>query len=107
MLGGMGMGKLMKKAQAFQKKMKDMQTDLADRVVEGTSGGGMVTAQVNGRQEVISVKINPEAVDPEDVEMLEDLVTAALAQALRKSREMSEAEMKKLTGEMGLPPGLL
>ncbi len=107
MLGGLGMGKLMKKAQEFQKKMKDMQGDLADRVVEGASGGGMVTAQVNGRQEVISVHINPEAVDPEDVEMLEDLVTAALAQALKKSKELSEGEMKKLTGEMGIPPGLI
>ena len=107
MLGGLGMGKLMKKAQEFQKKMKTMQSDLADRVVEGTSGGGMVTAQVNGQQEVISVKINPEAVDPDDVEMLEDLVTAALAQALKKSKELSDGEMKKLTGEMGLPPGLI
>ncbi len=108
MLGGLGgMGKLMKKAQEFQKKMKAMQGDLADRVVEGTSGGGMVTAQVNGQQEVISVHINPEAVDPDDVEMLEDLVTAALAQALKKSKELSEGEMKKLTGEMGLPPGLI
>lgn len=101
------MGKLMKKAQEFQKKMKVMQSDLADRVVEGTSGGGMVTAQVNGQQEVISVHINPEAVDPEDVEMLEDLVTTALAQALKKSKELSDGEMKKLTGDMGLPPGLL
>ena len=108
MLGGLGnMGKLMKKAQEFQKKMKAMQSDLADRVVEGTSGGGMVTAQVNGQQEIISVRINPEAVDPEDVDMLEDLVTTALAQALKKSKELSDGEMKKLTGDMGLPPGLL
>ena len=108
MLGGLGnMGKLMKKAQEFQKKMKAMQSDLADRVVEGTSGGGMVTAQVNGQQEVISIKINPEAVDPEDVEMLEDLVTTALTQALKKSKELSDGEMKKLTGDMGIPPGFL
>ena len=108
MLGGLGnMGKLMKKAQEFQKKMKAMQGDLADRVVEGTSGGGMVTAQVNGQQEVISIKINPEAVDPEDVEMLEDLVTTALTQALKKSKELSDGEMKKLTGDMGIPPGFL
>lgn len=107
MLGGLGMGKLMKKAQEFQKKMKAMQSDLADRVVEGTSGGGMVTAQVNGQQEVISIKINPEAVDPDDVEMLEDLVTTALAQALKKSKELSDGVMKKLTGDMGLPPGLI
>lgn len=100
------MGKLMKQAQTFQKKMKDMQEDLADRVVEGTSGGGMVKVQVNGVQEVISVKIDPEVVDPEDAEMLEDLVTTALAQALKKSKELNEGEMKKLTGEMGLPPGL-
>ncbi len=101
------MGKLMKKAQEFKKKMKAMQSDLADRVVEGTSGGGMVTAQVNGQQEIISIKINPEAVDPDDVEMLEDLVTTALTQALKKSKELSDGEMKKLTGDMGLPPGLI
>ncbi len=97
----------MKKAQEFQKKMKSMQADLADRVVEGTSGGGMVTAQVNGQQEVISIKINPEAVDPDDVEMLEDLVTTALTQALKKAKDLNDSEMKKLTGDMGLPPGLL
>ena len=108
MLGGLGnMGKMMKKAQEFQKKMKSMQADLADRVVEGTSGGGMVTAQVNGQQEVISIKINPEAVDPDDVEMLEDLVTTALAQALKKAKDLNDSEMQKLTGAMGLPPGLL
>ncbi len=100
------MGKLMKQAQTFQKKMKNMQEDLADRVVEGTSGGGMVNVQVNGVQEVISVKIDPEVVDPEDAEMLEDLVTTALAQALKKSKGLNEGEMKKLTGDMGIPPGL-
>lgn len=101
------MGKMMKKAQEFQKKMKAMQDDLADRVVEGTSGGGMVTAQVNGQQELVAIKIKPEVVDPEDVEMLEDLVTVALTQALQKAKELNDGEMKKLTGSMGLPPGLL
>lgn len=100
------MGKLMKQAQTFQKNMQTMREDLADRVVEGTSGGGMVKVQVNGVQEVISVKIDPEVVDPEDAEMLEDLVTTALAQALKKSKELNDGEMKKLTGSMGLPPGL-
>ncbi len=106
MLGGMNMGKLMKQAQSFQKKMADMQKELAERVVEGTSGGGMVKVQINGAQEVLSVKIDPEVVDPDDVDMLEDLVTTAVAQAARKAKDMSEAEMKKLTGSMGLPPGL-
>jgi DNA-binding YbaB/EbfC family protein len=106
MLGGLkNMGKLMKQAQKFQKKMKDMQNDLADRVVEGTAGGGMVKAQVNGAQEIVSIKIDPEVIDPEDAEMLEDMVTAAVSQAVKKAKELHETEMKKLTGEMGIPPG--
>ena len=108
MLDGMkNMGKLMKQAQKFQKKMADLQKDLGERVVEGSAGGGMVTAQVSGAQEVISVKISPEVIDPDDAEMLEDLVTAAVAQAVKKAKDLHEEEMKKLTGQMGLPPGLL
>lgn len=107
MLGGLNMGKMMKQAQKFQKKMKDMQKDLADRAVEGTAGGGMVKVQVSGAQEIISVKIDPEVVDPEDVEMLEDMITAAVSQGMKKAKELHDGEMAKLTGEMGIPPGLM
>lgn len=106
MLGGMNMGKMMKQAQKVQEKMKNLQADLADRVVEGTAGGGMVKAQVNGAQEIISIKINPEVIDPEDAEMLEDMVTAAVAQAIKKAKDLHESEMQKLTSGMGLPPGM-
>jgi DNA-binding YbaB/EbfC family protein len=93
----------MKQAQKMQAKMAEMQEELADRVVEGTSGGGMVKVQANGRQEVLSILIEPDVVDPEDVEMLQDLVVAAVNDALRKSQEMMAEEMKKLTGGMSIP----
>lgn len=92
-----------KQAQAMQKKMEEIQHELKERVVEGSAGGGMVTAQMNGRQELLSVKIDPEVVDPEDVEMLEDLVVAAVNQATKKSQELYEQEMAKLTGGLNIP----
>ncbi|HHT9134697.1 MAG TPA: YbaB/EbfC family nucleoid-associated protein [Candidatus Avalokitesvara rifleensis] len=97
-----------KQAQVMQKKMEEMQRELKERVVEGSSGGGMVTAKMNGRQELLSVKIDPEVVDPKDVEMLEDLVAAAVNQASKKSQELYEQEMAKLTGGLNIPglPGL-
>lgn len=97
-----------KQAQVMQKKMEEMQRELKERVVEASSGGGMVTAQMNGRQELLSVKIDPEVVDPKDVEMLEDLVVAAVNQATKKSQELYEQEMAKLTGGLNIPglPGL-
>ena len=97
-----------KQAQVMQKKMEEMRRELKERVVEGSSGGGMVTAKMNGRQELLSVKIDPEVVDPKDVEMLEDLVVAAVNQASKKSQELYEQEMAKLTGGLNIPglPGL-
>ena len=97
-----------KQAQVMQKKMEEMQRELKERVVEGSSGGGMVTAKMNGRQELLSVKIDPEVVGPKDVEMLEDLVAAAVNQASKKSQELYEQEMAKLTGGLNIPglPGL-
>ncbi len=92
-----------KQAQAMQKKMEQMQHELKERVVEASSGGGMVTAKMNGRQELLSVKIDPEVVDPNDVEMLEDLVVAAVNQAAKKSQELYEQEMAKLTGGLNIP----
>jgi len=102
----MGMGnmqKMMKQVQKMQSDMARLQEELATREVEASSGGGMVTVVANGKQDVISIKINPEAVDPEDVEMLEDLVLAAVKEALRKSQDMVAEEMNKITGGMKIP----
>ncbi len=98
-----GMGNIMKQAQQMQQKMLKMQEEMAERTVEASVGGGMVTVQANGRSEVISLKIDPQTVDPEDVEMLEDLVLAGVNEALRKAQEMMATEMNKLTGGMKIP----
>lgn len=102
----MGMQKMMKQVQKLQADMMRLQEELGERTVEAAAGGSVVKVVANGKQELISVTINPEAVDPEDVEMLEDLVLAAANEALRLSREMVSTEMGKLTGGMNLPPGL-
>jgi len=94
---------IMKQAQKMQAKMAELQEELADRVVESTSGGGMVRVQANGRQEILSIAIEPDVVDPEDIEMLQDLIVAAVNEALHKSQEMMAEEMKKLTGGMSIP----
>jgi len=104
MLKGIGgMTNLLKQAQKVQAEMARLQEELKDRVVEGTSGGGMVTAMVNGHQEVVAVKIDPEVARGEEVEMLEDLVVAAVNQAMKKSRELLQEEMKKITGGLNIP----
>lgn len=87
----------------MQKEMGRVQSELKERVVEGSAGGGMVKVNVNGAQEILSVKIDPSVVDPDDVEMLEDLVTAAVKQGLKAAKELSEKEMAKLTGGINLP----
>jgi len=97
------MNDLMKQAQQMQKRMLEIREELANRTVEATVGGGMVTAVVNGQQEVVSLHITPEVVDPEDTEMLEDLVVAAVNEALQQSQEMMSAEMSKLTGGIKIP----
>lgn len=96
-------GHIMKQAQKLQADIQKLQEDLGRRTVEGTAGGGMVKAAVTGKQDVLSIQIEKEVVDPEDVEMLQDLVTAAVNDALRKSREMAAQEMSKLTGGMQIP----
>lgn len=101
-----GIGKLMKQAQQMQKKLAQVQREAAALELEGTSGGGMVKAVVNGNREVISLSISPEVVDKEDVQMLEDLVLAALRQAMEKAEAASQQKMAGLTAGMGLPPGL-
>ena len=102
----MNLGNLLKQAQKIQSQVSRIQEELGERRIEVSSGGGMVTAVVNGRQELIAVRIDPQVVDPDDIEMLEDLVVAAVSEAMTRASEMASAEMKKLTG--GLPlPGLL
>ena len=101
------MGDILKQAQKMQEKMQKIQDELGDLQVEGSAGGGMVTVTANGRQEIIGIKIDQQVVDPDDVEMLEDLVVAAANQALEKAQEMANNEMGKAAGGMlgNLPPG--
>lgn len=98
-----GFGNIMKQAQMMQKKMAEVQAELEQRQVEATAGGGMVTAVVTGKQQLVSLTIDPAAVDPEDVDMLQDLVVAAVNEAVRQSQEMVQEEMSKVTGGMNIP----
>ena len=109
MKGIPNMGNLMKQAQQFQTKRAKLQEELGEKTIEATAGGGMVTAVANGRQEILSVQIDPEVVDPEDVDMLQDLILAAVNDALTRAKNMVNEEMGKLTQGMGLPniPGLM
>lgn len=98
-----GIGNIMKQAQQMQRRMGELQEELGNKKVEASSGGGMVTAVVNGKQQLLDLKIDPAAVDPEDVEMLQDLVTAAVNEAVKQSQQMAQEEMSKLTGGMNIP----
>jgi len=103
-----GIGEIVRQAQKLQAQMAKVQEEMAARTVEGSAGGGMVTVIANGKQEVVSIKIDPEVVDPNDIEMLQDLVVAAANDALKKAQEMVSNEMSKLTGGLNLNlPGLL
>jgi nucleoid-associated protein EbfC len=97
------MRNLMKQAQQMQKRIAEAQEKLQEDTVEATAGGGMVTAVVNGRHELVSLKIQAQVVDPEDVEMLEDLVMSAINEAGRKAQEHIQSEMEKITGGIRLP----
>ncbi len=101
--GGKNMGDLLKQAQKMQQEMAKQQQELENMTFEATSGGGMVTVCLNGKYEIQSIKIDPQAVDPEDVEMLEDLITAAFQEAIGKVSEASQNVMSKLTGGMKIP----
>ena len=100
------LGNMMKQAQKLQSKMLEMQEELGNRTVSAQVGGGMVEVVANGRQEILSLRIDPEVVNPDDTEMLQDLILAAVNDALNRSREMVSAEMAKLTGGLHIP-GLL
>ena len=97
------MGKIMKQAQQMQSKMMRVQEELEAKTVEATSGGGMVTAVVNGKYELISLKIEKDVVDPEDIEMLQDLIVAAINEGVRKAQGMAQEEMSKITGGLNSP----
>lgn len=97
------MGGMMKQVQKIQQKMIQLQEQLENRRVEGSAGGGMVTVVANGRQEILEIKINPEVVNPNEVEMLEDLILAAVNQARQRAQEMMNEEMNQLTGGLQLP----
>ena len=97
-----GIGELVKQAQKLQSQMAKVQEEMALKTVEGSAGGGMVTVIANGKQEIVSIKIDPEVIDPNDIEMLQDLVVAAANDALKKAQEMMTSEMSKLTGGLNL-----
>jgi DNA-binding YbaB/EbfC family protein len=100
------MGNMMKQAQQLQARMLKMQEELAEKTVESAVGGGMIKVVANGRQQIVSIRIEKEVVNPDDVDMLQDLILAAVNDALGKSQEMVSSEMGKLTGGLSLP-GLL
>jgi DNA-binding YbaB/EbfC family protein len=99
----MGMGNLAKMAQQMQAEMARAQAELAQLTVEGTAGGGAVKAVATGQQEIVAIEISPDVVDPEDVEMLQDLVLAAVTDALNQSRQAAEQRMARVTGGMKIP----
>ena len=101
--GGGNMQQLARQAQKLQQQMAKMQEELEAREYEASAGGGMVTVKVSGKKELLSIEIKPEAVDPDDVEMLQDLVLAAVNEALRTANETTEREMGKLTGGLSMP----
>lgn len=100
---GGNMNNMMKQVQKMQKQMEEMQRELEEREVEASSGGGAVTVKVTGKKDIVELKIDPEVVDPDDVEMLEDMIIAAINEAFRKAEEMMENEMKKVTGGVNIP----
>jgi DNA-binding YbaB/EbfC family protein len=99
----MKMGDLMKQAQQFQEKMGTIQEELASKVVTGSAGGGMVTATVNGSSELVGLAIEKDVVKPEDIQMLQDLIMAAVNDGLNKAKELGKEEMGKLTGGFNIP----
>ncbi len=107
MPGGAGGSDMMAQLQALQEEMAKQQAALAEETVEVSVGGGMVKVVATGQQDIVSISIQPEVVDPDDVEMLEDLVLSAVNEAIEQSRKLAEERMGGLTAGLGLPPGLL
>jgi len=103
MPGGMNMNSLMKQAQKMQKQMAEMQEDLANKTLEVSAGGGAIKVTVNGEKQILDLVISPDVVDPDDVEMLQDLVISAVNEALRQMDEAVNSQMSKITGGMNMP----
>jgi len=101
--GGGSMNKMIKQAKQVQEQIVKMQEELKEREIETSAGGGAITVRVNGKQELLAIKISPEVVDPDDIEMLEDLVVAAVNEGIRQSQEMVSTEMAKITGGFNIP----
>lgn len=101
--GGANMNQMLKQAKKMQEQMMQMQEEMEGKVYEAQSGGGAVSVKISGKRELTEIKIQPEAVDPDDVEMLEDLILTAVNEGLRKAEESSASEMSKLTGGMNIP----
>ena len=104
--GPSNMQSMLKQAQKMQEEMAEKQAELEEREYDVTAGGGVVNVKINGRKEILSVKIDPEVVDPDDVETLEDLIVAGVNEAIKKVEAVSAAEMQKITGSMNLPAGM-
>ncbi len=102
-MGKASMGGMMKQLQKMQAKMEEIQNELEQTQVEGSAGGGMVKVIVNGKQDLLEIKIDPEVVDPEDIEMLQDLIVAAVNQARQKAQELQAEQMSALTGGLNIP----
>lgn len=105
--GGGNMKNLMKQANQMKEKMDKLQAEAGEKTVEATSGGGMVTVVAKAKGEVLSIKIEPEIVQDSDIDMLQDLITAAVNEALKRGQEIMQDEVSKAAGGMGIPPGLL
>ena len=101
--GGGGMQKQLQQMQAMQRKMEAIQAEIDEKEATATAGGGAVTVTVNGKKEITKLELKPEVVDPDDVEMLQDLIIVAVNEGLRQIEEISNAEMSKLTGGLGIP----
>lgn len=104
--GPSNMQSMIKQAQKMQEEMAEKQAELEEREYDVAAGGGVVNVKINGKKEILSVKIDPEVVDPDDVETLEDLIVAAVNEAIKKVEEVSANEMQKITGSMNLPAGM-
>lgn len=102
----MNIAKMMKQAQQMQQKMQSLQSELAEQTIDVSVGGGKINVKANGAGDVLEIRIDPAVVDPEDVEMLEDLVLSGVKQAIEQGKAMAAAEMQKVTGGLGLPPGM-
>jgi len=105
-LGGMNMNSLMKQAKQMQRQMEELQEGLEEKVLEVTAGGGAVKVVITGKKQIKELILSPDVVDPDDIEMLQDLVTGAVNEAIRQMDELVNGEMSRLTGGMGMPGGL-